>query len=609
MDQKEINWLLENLPEEPDPALLRWARETQEDELGGEYLVYRNERVRLAPEMYEIMENRTRGKSVWATRCACTNCGNEFETQKGSRGSFFLLDGEDGGSYPLLPDGSEDPEAAGVGYRVEYAEGVDVACPYCDTTVKAMKSSSIGTGRLKQIQVAQLLNVGRYTTILYWLVGKEIYDCGTIVDAVPRYAYILGDRGGLTAFSHRRAGVYGKDTADNRWHKLSSAEDRWDARYHDWRSINNTKCGSNAFPTLPEEMTMAGTTGEKTGLWRYWRDTDGFRPVEYLKIWKKRKNVENLINAGIADVVTNAIDRGLRYWGGSLEELEKAADLSKRKPHEMLGVTKAELNIIRQSQTPLGLLQIWRDYRSAGGHEDMGKIASAYEEAGEAAAQIAVDLIRRWGDCDIGKLERYMEKQKLSLRNIGLLRDSRELASKLAGRRTLTEEERWPRRLQQTHDRLNAMRLAQINEKESQRLQGGFDRVRDVYRDLQWNDGHLAVILPKSNQELILEGEVLRHCVGGYGEQHAEGEKIILFIRHYRRPERSYYTLNISFRGDTPREIQLHGYGNERHGDYKQYAHSIPKEVRSFVDRWKNEVLAPWWRQHRKEFIKEKKTA
>lgn len=52
-------------------------------------------------------------------------------------------------------------------------------------------------------------------------------------------------------------------------------------------------------------------------------------------------------------------------------------------------------------------------------------------------------------------------------------------------------------------------------------------------------------------------------------------------------------------------EKQLHGYGNERHGQYKQYTHSIPQKVRNFCDRWKNEVLIPWYvEQQKKQEVK-----
>ena len=75
---------------------------------------------------------------------------------------------------------------------------------------------------------------------------------------------------------------------------------------------------------------------------------------------------------------------------------------------------------------------------------------------------------------------------------------------------------------------------------------------------------------------------------------------MIFFIRHYRRPERPYYTLAIDMR-NKPTERQLHGYGNERHGPNKEYAHKIPKSVREFCNRWENEVLLTWYAEQQKQ--------
>ena len=86
---------------------------------------------------------------------------------------------------------------------------------------------------------------------------------------------------------------------------------------------------------------------------------------------------------------------------------------------------------------------------------------------------------------------------------------------------------------------------------------------------------------------------MLNHCVGRYGSSHVK-EDVILFVRHARRPERPWFTLNVDLREETPREMQLHGYGNE-------WAHGIelhiPERVRAFVDRWKKEVLGPVFRE------------
>ena len=53
--------------------------------------------------------------------------------------------------------------------------------------------------------------------------------------------------------------------------------------------------------------------------------------------------------------------------------------------------------------------------------------------------------------------------------------------------------------------------------------------------------------------------------------------------------------LQINMTKAIPVEVQLHGYGNEHHGDRKQYRHKIPKKVRDFCDRWEREVLTPWF--------------
>ena len=116
------------------------------------------------------------------------------------------------------------------------------------------------------------------------------------------------------------------------------------------------------------------------------------------------------------------------------------------------------------------------------------------------------------------------------------------------------------------------------------------------------------MILPKSYADLYQEGEILRHCVGGYSEEHISGSDTIFFVRHYRRPERSYYTLDIDMT-DRPHRVQLHGYGNERHGINKQYRHTIPKKVLDFCDRWEREVLMPWYRDKMKNQLKEGKRA
>lgn len=145
--------------------------------------------------------------------------------------------------------------------------------------------------------------------------------------------------------------------------------------------------------------------------------------------------------------------------------------------------------------------------------------------------------------------------------------------------------ELYPPNLRAAHDR--QMNLQ--NAKKSKEAEDRFTALQEKWAALEWSDGMICAVLPRSGDDLRDEGRKLHHCVGGYVNDHAN-ENMIIFIRHARRPERSWFTLNIDLRFAMWTEVQLHGYGNE-------FAHGkrlhIPLEVRAFVDRWEKEVLTP----------------
>lgn len=581
------------LSEKAPDDLTAWVRETQAGEVGNSaYTVYRCERAAEEVSMMDIFENRIRGKNIWATACTCTECGETWYTRKGATAdSFFVMAGEDGNVYTVDPErDSEDDVYA----YIEVTEGDGLCCPICGETTVVIKAKTIGDGRTKRLQIAELTNIDGYTTVLYWLAENHITQYGAWLELVPRYAYALDEKGKIRAFSHRQYGGYGVDAPGERWRSMKNSTDKWDALYYDWQSINGRKKGSVGWPKAPENM--AGTTGEKTGLAQFWAAARGELPLQYLKLWQKCPAVENLVYAGFYRLLEAIIEASFNYGYDLTTEAGKTLDLTKRKPYELMRLSKEDYRATDRSIRPREL-QIFQEFRAMEPKADAVKLwARIRSGAGEAL----LGQIRRYGG-SLDRYDKYFEKQGLDIRAIGLLADARKFAQEVHPRQKLTEEELWPRRLQQTHDRLNEARLLRLDVGKSQKLQAGFDAVLQTYGALQWTDGELEIVLPKSNQELVREGQVLRHCVGSYGDEHAKGKKIILFVRHHRRPERSYYTLNISFAGDRPKEIQLHGYGNEHHGEKKQYRHRIPAKVRAFVDRWEKEILTPWFISQRKE--------
>ena len=195
----EKEYFCRRLPEQPPKGLISWARRNLEGELGGEYTTFKAERIRLEPEMQELMDNQTVGKSVWAAYCTCTACQESYYTKKvEGADAFFLAAGEDGETYIVDPAEIIDPEM-----DTAVAKNDQIFCPICGSQTIVIHSRELRGGRTKAIQVATLHAIDGYAVVVYWLVERTIFEYGSGYDAKPRFAYVLGERGGLTAYSHR----------------------------------------------------------------------------------------------------------------------------------------------------------------------------------------------------------------------------------------------------------------------------------------------------------------------------------------------------------------------------------------------------------------------
>lgn len=600
MEKEQIR---RRLPVKPPEGLVDWTRNNSPEDLGNEYMIWTSERVRVGPHPEELMCGEYKTHSQWAARCTCTICGGDFLTQKvtGAKAVRFF-EGEDGSLYEFDP-GMTLPEAPDNGWVNDVCDGELFICPGCLGEVELIHSGKLRGGRTKRILTISIQVIDGYMALIYWHVCRTVDEFGLDQTyGMPVDAYVLGENGSLVHYSRiRYGGAFASDTYRKEWVLCRTCEDVYDKPYKDWGSINNKKVGGDLWPEFPE---LGGTTGEKTGIIEYIRQ-GGWNLVEYLKLWERYRSIENLCKTGCGGVVAGAIQAAYRFSADSAAEARKYLDLTRKKPHEMLRISREDFRQLRKQGTQLKLedMELWDTYRKVGGKESFARLMAAKEDFGVGGIRSIIQLLHTYGDADIDKLRRYMNKQQMRPNECGYLLDCRSMAKELTGGRALTYEELWPRNLAGTHDRLNRLQIerqaardAETREKQRQ----AFLQRAELLEGLKWTDGELCVVLPMSNEDLVREGKVLRHCVGGYGDAHLSGKDTIFFIRHYRRPERPYYTLDIDLTG-RPREKQLHGYGNERHGIHKQYTHRIPQKVRQFCDRWKEEVLLPWYVEQQKQ--------
>ena len=240
----EKEYFCRRLPEQPPKGLISWAKRNLSGDLGGDYTVFKSERIRTAPNLQELMDNQIEGKSIWVANCTCTACGESYYTQKvPGLNAFYISQGDDGATYPTRMDAELEDY-----WDIEVAPNDQINCPMCGCNTTVIHARNLRGGRTKQVQVATLHAIDGYAVIVYWLVQNNIQEYGCCYDAVPRYAFALGERGGITAFSHRWNGVFGKDVPAGGWRPLEKNYDRWDNRYHDWGSINDTKVGTFLYP-------------------------------------------------------------------------------------------------------------------------------------------------------------------------------------------------------------------------------------------------------------------------------------------------------------------------------------------------------------------------
>lgn len=105
-----------------------------------------------------------------------------------------------------------------------------------------------------------------------------------------------------------------------------------------------------------------------------------------------------------------------------------------------------------------------------------------------------------------------------------------------------------PKDLTKAHD--NAVKLLNQLERERKRAeneqkQKEYEKTLAKRQRLEATFDGYAFILPKSLNDLIVEGKKLHHCVGGSGyiDKHEKGETTIIFVRDINNIEKPFYTL------------------------------------------------------------------
>lgn len=447
--------------------------------------------------------------------------------------------------------------------------------------------------------------VDNYTVLMTWRARRYIgqwspYALDNFFEILPREALVIDGRKAYRFKHSTLPSIFSAEVQLGEWEPTNYYNDDLAYhRYYDYNAGGNYKIDAAMYRNVPD---LTGTTGEKTGLAEcVGGHIESCEPLvfAYLKMWRQHPTIENIVKSRwryVLDTELRRLARNENYaYSAKYSVATDLFNFGERAPHKMLGISRQSFKHgFGWTCEDLREYNFWKFTFENVTEEDFDDWLGFFE--GPTLHSLAITLSDYDDGYNYKKVINYLIDQEIfDDANVAAQTwvDYREML----GGGEHTYREIFPKNLRQAHDE-----LVERTEAEKQSIyEAKFAELAEKYSALEWTDGELCIRIAQNEQELIDEGKVLHHCVGGYGHKHASESDVIFFVRHYRRPERSYYTLDINMTGSVPCEVQLHGYRNELYPSKHFRRSAIPQKVRDFCDRWEKEILIPTVVKMRKE--------
>lgn len=604
----------ELLPEVPRPGMRDWIRkEFYGSELGGDFCVFSRKSIYVEDEQigrtmsaddWERYESKVHYH--WAAECQCTACGMRFFTgwnknHPNKRYGIRMYVGDEGENYEGYIPENALPDVD----FMTYDEDDKITCPRCGERISLIHRSRLKNGRTHQMLATSIEVVDNYTVLMTWRARRYIgqwnpYNLDDFFEILPREALVIDGRKAYRFKHSTLPCCFSAEVQLCEWEPTNYYNDDFAChRYYDYNAGGNYKIDAAVYRNVPD---LTGTTGEKTGLAEYVdKHTKSLEPLvfAYLKMWRKHPNIENVVKSNWRTVLDSELWRLARNenyaYSAKYSVDTDLFNFSEKAPHKMLGISRQSLkHYFGWTCEDFREYNFWKFTFENVTEADFDDWLGFFE--GPTLNSLAITLSDYDDGYNYKKIINYLIDQSLLTSANITARTWVDYRDMLGGGEH-TYREIFPKNLRQAHDD-----LVERTEAEKQSIyEAKFAELAEKYSALEWSDGDLCIRIAQNEQELIDEGKVLHHCVGGYGHRHASKSDVIFFVRRYRRPERSYYTLDINMTGSVPCEVQLHGYRNELYPSKHFRRSAIPQKVRDFCDRWEKEILIPMVAKMRKE--------
>lgn len=337
-----------------------------------------------------------------------------------------------------------------------------------------------------------------------------------------------------------------KTQTDFHKHSWYSGKDFWD----DCNLYGNANITIHPAPILSETyQELQGTAFEYCALKEYAAAVYKTNPIMYLERYQHTPQIEMLTKMGLTDVVTELVN--CRYG--------IVANENATRPDEFLGIRKECVKQLIRAKGNIHMLQIMKAEKRLQRiwtEEQITKLTELDLAGGQIetvikymSLQKLLNRIEKYAGCPYGTMCPESEERIKNTANTYIDYIGMRIALGYDMNNTVYQQ---PRNLRTAHDK---MVLESNKEKMDERIrfvEQRYSNIRANYRRLRkiyyFEDDKYLIRPARSAREIVEEGRILHHCVGGNGylRKHNDGQTYILMLRFKDKAEEPYITVEIN---------------------------------------------------------------
>lgn len=497
------------------------------------------------------------------TKIACSKCGGVTDARW-----------RDGISY----------ESQFQKHTEEPREGKSGKCPMC---------GAVGTykcqGKIK----------GEYSKKIHLFLGQRYKEDGAVLRYVEiekawKLGFIEGNDGPeMYNAAEELSGVEvarayfepGKKVQiDYHKHDLYRNEDFWD----DCNLYGLANIDIKAATIMPETYEeLKNTIFRYSGLKEYDEQAQEVNPIRYLQNYQKTPQIEILAKLGLSEIV-KGINEGRTgiIVDASAKRLDALLGIRRERTKKLIE-EKGDARLLRVLQIEKSLDQHWTEEQVNHLRETGLDIAHIAFVLNYMTIQKLLNRIEKYAGC---AYETNCGRAVANIRNTAIIYIDYLMMRERRGYDLHNTVYQQPRDLSAAHRQMVTETNREEVKKRLEETEERYENIKKRYRSLRkeycYEDATYLIRPARSAEEIVMEGRILHHCVGGdnYLSKHNEGKSYILMMRYQKEPETPYITIEIN--PEQKRIVQWYG---ER--DTKPDKEKIQSWLDNYLEKLKSGTL------------------